>query len=403
MHENVIRLLMENAVQQIYVTNRGTAATARKVSGALHCEVSTNEKIAFELALAGAYVRKRTACILSTEGLYEALDPVMSSAYTGVAGSFVIVAVQENDEEVTPLGPFSKLPLIVTEKEEELERAVRYGFELSEEYRIPVIVQAVPAGCGTGRKTAGQTAKTAGNAAMLVKEPGRWAATPKFRFQLHGELNEKIRKIGEAFETYEDNLVISKGSTGLVTDRLSRLEFYDEDASVLRLATVFPLPRKLVQGFVDSMDEVLVVETYPAIELQIPDRSKVKRGFVDTGRGRPQYDEIIAGFSVIRDRLGPASSINMAHGIKRLHPERNILAVTFEDHFFHSGMPAYVNSLYNGSSFVLLVMVSEREDDLRRILRGYGVSGVHSISNIDEIGRFRDTKEPVVALYRGMI
>ncbi|NLT23444.1 MAG: hypothetical protein GXX82_10380 [Syntrophorhabdus sp.] len=403
MHENVIRLLMENAVQQIYVTNRGTAATARKVSGALHCEVSTNEKIAFELALAGAYVRKRTACILSTEGLYEALDPVMSSAYTGVAGSFVIVAVQENDEEVTPLGPFSKLPLIVTEKEEELERAVRYGFELSEEYRIPVIVQAVPAGYDKGRETAGQTEKTAGNAAMLVKEPGRWAATPKFRFQLHGELNEKIRKIGEVFETYEDNLIISKGSTGLVTDRLSRLEFYDEDASVLRLATVFPLPQRLVQGFVDGMDEVLVVETYPAIELQIPDRSKVKRGFVDAGRGTPQYDEVIAGFSVIRDRLGPASSINMAHGIKRLHPERNILAVTFEDHFFHSGMPAYVNSLYNGSSFVLLVMVSEREDDLRRILRGYGVSGVQPISNIDEIGRFRDTKEPVVALYRGMI
>ncbi len=403
MHENVIRLLMENAVQQIYVTNRGTAATARKVSGALHCEVSTNEKIAFELALAGAYVRKRTACILSTEGLYEALDPVMSSAYTGVAGSFVIVAVQENDEEVTPLGPFSKLPLIVTEKEEELERAVRYGLELSEEYRIPVIVQAVPAGYDKGRETAGQTEKTAGNAAMLVKEPGRWAATPKFRFQLHGELNEKIRKIGEAFETYEDNLIISKGSTGLVTDRLSRLEFYDEDASVLRLATVFPLPQRLVQGFVDGMDEVLVVETYPAIELQIPDRSKVKRGFVDAGRGTPQYDEVIAGFSVIRDRLGPASSINMAHGIKRLHPERNILAVTFEDHFFHSGMPAYVNSLYNDSSFVLLVMVSEREDDLRRILRGYGVSGVHSISNIDEIARFRDTKEPVVALYRGMI
>ncbi len=401
MHENVIRLLMENAVQQIYVTNRGTAATARKVSGALHCEVSTNEKIAFELALAGAYVRKRTACILSTEGLYEALDPVMSSAYTGVAGSFVIVAVQENDEEVTPLGPFSKLPLIVTEKEEELEgrqvraRTFRGVTESPLSYSRPGRVRK-------GRETAGNE-KTAGNAAMLVKEPGRWAATPKFRFHLHGELNEKIRKIGEAFETYEDNLIISKGSTGLVTDRLSRLEFYDEDASVLRLATVFPLPQRLVQGFVDGMDEVLVVETYPAIELQIPDRSKVKRGFVDAGRGTPQYDEVIAGFSVIRDRLGPASSINMAHGIKRLHPERNILAVTFEDHFFHSGMPAYVNSLYNDSSFVLLVMVSEREDDLRRILRGYGVSGVHSISNIDEIARFRDTKEPVVALYRGMI
>lgn len=403
MHENVIRLLMENGVQQLYVTNRGTAATARKVSATLYCEVSTNEKIAFELALAGAYVRKRTACILSTEGLYEALDPVMSSAYTGVAGSFVIVAVQENDEEVTPLGPFSKLPLIVTEKEEELERAVRYAFEVSEEYRIPVIVQAIPSGQEGDRKTTGQGSKNAMNTAVLVKEPGRWAATPKFRFRLHGELNEKIDRIGEAFETYEDNVVISKGSTGLVTDRLSRLEFYDEVASVLKLATVFPLPKKLVQNFVDSMDEVLVVETYPAIELQIPDRSKVKRGFVDASRGTPQYDEVIAGFSVIRDRLGPASAINMAHGIKKRDPDRNVLAITFEDHFFHSGMPAYVNSLYNDSSFVLLVVVSGREEDLRRVLGSYGVSGVHSISSIEEIARFRDTKEPVVALYRGMI
>jgi hypothetical protein len=48
-------------------------------------------------------------------------------------------------------------------------------------------------------------------------------------------------------------------------------------------------------------------------------------------------------------------------------------------------------------------MVSEREDDLRRILRSYGVNAVHSIASIDEIARFRDTKEPVVALYRGMI
>ncbi len=403
MHENVIRLLMENAVEQLYVTNKGTAATARKVSGSLRCEVSTNEKIAFELALAGAYVRKRTACILSTEGVYEALDPVMSSAYTGVAGSFVVVAVQENDEEVTPLGPFSKLPLIVTETDDELERALGYGFQLSEEYRIPVIVQAVPAGRAEGAKRTGQGAKRTANTAVLVKEPGRWAATPKFRFRLHGELNEKIGKIGEAFETYEDNVVISRGSTGLVTDRLSRLEFYDEGASVLKLATVFPLPRKLVQGFVDSMEDVLVVETYPAIELQIPDRSKVKRGFVDAGRGTPQYDEVIAGFSVIRDRLGPASSINMAHGIKKRHPDRSVLAVTLEDHFFHSGMPAYVNSLYNDSSFVLVVMVNQREDDLRRVLQSYGVGGVYSISAVDEIARFRDTKEPVVALYRGMI
>ncbi len=106
---------------------------------------------------------------------------------------------------------------------------------------------------------------------------------------------------------------------------------------------------------------------------------------------------------MIRDRLGAASSINMAHGIKKLHPDRNIMAVTFEDHFFHSGMPAYVNSLYNDSASVLLIMVSERADELRRVLKSYGVENIVDINEITELARFKGTEEPVVALYRGMI
>lgn len=408
MHENIIRLLVENGVQQLYMTNRAVGAAAQKITGGnrfVHCEVSTNEKVAYESALAGAYASKRTACILSTEGLYEALDPVMSSAYTGVAGSFLIVAVQDNDEEVTPLGLFSKLPLIVTETESELEKALRYGYSISEEFRIPVIVQAMPAGYERNEQ-AGPPVETRdrGDRSSFVKNPGRWAATPKFRYQLHGELNEKIKKISEAFETYEGNVITNRGSaTGLITDRLFRLEFYDEDASVLRLATVFPLPEKLTQGFIDGKDEILIIETYPAIELQIPDRSKVKPGFVNIVRGRPQYDEMIRGFDVIRDRLGPASSITMAHGIKKLDPGRNVLAVTFEDHFFHSGMPAFINTLYNDSAYVLLIMVSEREEDIKRVLDGCGFKNVFTTGDIEGLSRFRGTTEPVVVLYRGMI
>jgi len=112
---------------------------------------------------------------------------------------------------------------------------------------------------------------------------------------LHGELNEKIRKIRDAFETYEGNTVVRKGSTGLVTDRFSCLN------STTRMQHPSPVhclsdSRKAYQGFIDSMDEVLVVEHYPAIELQIPDRSKVQSGFVDRGRGRPQFEERIQGF-----------------------------------------------------------------------------------------------------------
>ncbi len=284
-----------------------------------------------------------------------------------------------------------------------MEKAVAYAFSISEEYRIPVIVQAFPGGYGQGADAASPGRPAELENAFLKKEPGRWAATPKFRYQLHGELNDKIRRIRDAFETYEGNIAEYKGKTGLITDRFSRLEFYDEDASILRLATVFPLPEKLVRNFIDAMDEVLVVENYPAIELQIPDRAKVGSGFVDRGRGRPQFEEKIQGFTVIRDRLGPASSINMAHGVKKLHPDRNIMAVTFEDHFFHSGMPAYINSLYNDSASVLLIMVSEFADELKRVFESYGVKNVFDINEITELARFKDTQEPVVALYRGMI
>ena len=147
MHEGICEILLANDVQFLYVTNRVVEKTAQSLATGLlsfHCEASINEKTAFELALTGSWASKRTACLVSSEGLYEALDPLMSSAYTGTAGGFLIIAVQENDEEITPLGQFSKLPVLVTEDADEFARAVEFGYYISEKYEIPVVIQAVP-------------------------------------------------------------------------------------------------------------------------------------------------------------------------------------------------------------------------------------------------------------------
>ena len=61
--------------------------------------------------------------------------------------------------------------------------------------------------------------------AEFVKTPARWAATPKFRYELHKELNDKIEKIRTEFEGYEGNKKILKSKTGLITDRLSYREY----------------------------------------------------------------------------------------------------------------------------------------------------------------------------------
>jgi TPP-dependent indolepyruvate ferredoxin oxidoreductase alpha subunit len=366
MHDGICEILLENNVQLLYVTSRVVEKTVKKMVPNLpsfHCETSINEKIAFELALTGSWASKRTACLVSSDGLYEALDPLMSSAYTGVAGSFLIVAVQENTEEITPFGPFSKLPVLVTEDADEFSGAVEYGYHISEKYRIPVIVQTVPFKEDARRPTPGirdsvpeMTPRLRDPAtrwpAEFVKTPARWAATPGFRYELHRELNNKIERIRAEHESYKGNRKIIKSETGLITDRLSYREFYDDDTSVLKISTVYPLPEKLVMDFINSMDEVFISETYPAIEFQIPEKSRVHKGPAGMASRGPKPEETIGGFRVVRDKLGPASSINMAHGIKKCGPEEKVLAITYEDFFLHSGMPSFVNTIHNGSDYV---------------------------------------------------
>jgi len=422
MHEEISRILVENEARLIYATNRAVEKgldSLRKEFRSFHYEFSTNEKIAYELALAGSYASKRTVCLISSEGPYEALDPLMSSAYTGVVGGFLVVCVQENDAEATPLGPFAKLPFIVTDSIDAFRLAVPYGYEISERYQTPVIIQVRPE-IDEGRrvKDEGHNGSTPGLesgtshlspltshliSARFVKNPNRWAATPKFRYQLHRELNEKIEKIRKEFEEYEGNLVTVKTQTGVITDQVSRLEFYDEDGSILKLATVYPLPDKLVRDFIDQMDVVFVEETYPVIELQIADRSKVHANKIHASHERKKPEETMYGMQVVRDKLGSASSINMAHGIKKLDPGKRVLAITYEDFFFHSGMPAFVNTLYNNSSYVLLIMTNKREDELKGVLKGFGFENYHHLDNASEIEKFKDASTLTVLFCRGII
>ena len=416
MYENVCRLLLENGARLVYTGSRAVGDTLKRLGKefpSVHSEASQNEKIAFELALTGSYVTKRTACIFTTDGIYEALDPLMSSAYTGVIGGFLLVCMKETDEEVTPLGPFSKLPVIVAEDMESLTRAVTYGYTLSEKYEIPVIIQAAADDSvrssefkvrSKESKSYIQNSKFKIHNSIFNKNPGRWAATPKFRFQLHKELNGKIESIRGEFAQYAGNVSVMRGKTGVITDRRSSMQFYEEDVSMLYLSTVYPLPHELVDAFIEKMDEVFVAEgTCPAIELQISERKKVRKGLGSRKmRSRKEKEETMYGFKVVRDTLGPGSAINMAHGMKKLDPDRKVLAITQEDHFFHSGMPAFVNTLYNNSSYLLVIMTNEKEQKIGKVLEGCGFHNFFHIDNVSEIEKYKGKRDLTVLFCRGI-
>ncbi len=390
---------------------RGAAALAQKslreAFPDIHLETCVNEKTAYEAALAGAWVSKRVACIFSAEGVYEALDPLMSSAYTGVKGGFVVVCIKQTDLDVTPLGPFSKLPLLTSDgTPDNLASTLRFAFDLSERHEIPCLVETpapsqeetVPAGtAGNGR-----------NKAEFVKDTGRWAPTPKFRFQLHKVLNEKIERIRDEFESYKGNAQTTGGTNGIITHRA--INDAHDGASVLTLATVFPLPTKLVAAFIEKMDTVEIREgAYPAIEMQVAQKNGVSGRLsrelaAHRSQQAPAGQETMFGLTVVRDTLGPASSINIAHGMVSSGARNNVLAITDDEAFFHSGLPAFVNTLYNGSSYVLVINTKAgRTADITRCMEGVGFSGYAMIENAAEIERFKTQGRPVVLLFGGRL
>lgn len=406
MYDHICELLVRHGARLVHTTNRVVGETLRRVSpgyASFHSEVSSNEKIAFELSLAGSCLSKRTACLFTTEGLYEALDPLVISAYTGVTGGFLIICVRETAEEVTPLGPFSKVPVIVSETLNDLARSVEFGYMISEKYGLPVILQTTHEADkvlidNDSSSSPGLRHSTS------VRDHGRRAATPKCRCDLHKALDDKIEKIRHEFERYEGNRVAIRGSTGLITDRQDSIEIYGDDLSVLHLSTLYPLPGELVSSFVAQMEEVFLAEgPYPVIESQVSDRSKIIVEPMRPGHSRTKPEEMMYGLRVVRDTIGPGSSINMAHAMRKLEPEAKVLAITFEDHFFHSGMAAVVNALSNDSSFLILVLTREREEEMKQVFGGFGIRNYFHINNVFEIERFRDNEELTVLFYKGII
>jgi indolepyruvate ferredoxin oxidoreductase, alpha subunit len=298
------------------------AARAENVK--VHGEWSANEKVAFEEALAAAYTGKRAAVVMKQVGLNVAADPMMSAAYIGVKGGFVIICADDpgphssqTEQDTRMFGLFAKLPVLDPASPDEARRMVPYAFELSERYEIPVILRPSLRICH-GRESC-ELATPGGPArrAEFVKDTHRWAATPHWRLGLHKQLNEKLRRIAEEFESSPWNEVLDTGAasplaiiaTGMpfatISDILAERGLKGR-IPILKVGAVFPFPRRTVEGFAAAYEHVLVVEEPDqVVELQL------KRRVMGRADGTvPDEGELTAG--VLTEVLG---RVLHAHGL----------------------------------------------------------------------------------------
>lgn len=257
-----------------------------------YTEWSVNEKVALESALAFAWTGKRAAVVMKQVGLNVACDPLMSAAYTGTTGGFLVISCDdpgphssqtEQDSRVHAM--FAKLPVLDPATPEEAREMARYGLELSEKHGIPVILRPSIRICHARQWISFSDAPPLDRPPAFKKNPQRWAATPKFRLILHNELNDKLKNIaGDEAETGRWNRREGpeSGPLGIVAAGPTLAHLRDilrEKQLSLPLLSVglpYPIDHTLLDRFASSFDTVLVLEEpEDAIESQFTDRSPI--------------------------------------------------------------------------------------------------------------------------------
>ncbi len=261
----------------------------------IYVEWSTNEKVAFENALVASYTGKRAAVAMKQVGLNVATDPLMSAAYIGTIGGFVIVSCDDpgpfssqTEQDTRFMAMFAKVPVFDPANPKEAQQMLPIAFELSEKYQIPVILRPVLRVSHAQQTIAFNPILKIERKADFSHDPQRWSATPRYRFVLHKQLNAKLQKIAEELSSMTSlNFVendrqkaifgIVAGGIGHAIARDVLLELnLQKKIPVLKIGTPFPFPAEVVEAFIQKCDHILVLEeTEPVIELQIRDKSKI--------------------------------------------------------------------------------------------------------------------------------
>jgi indolepyruvate ferredoxin oxidoreductase alpha subunit len=261
----------------------------------IYIEWSTNEKVAFENALVASYTGKRAAVAMKQVGLNVATDPLMSAAYIGTVGGFVVISCDDpgpfssqTEQDTRFMAMFAKVPVFDPANPKEAQQMLPIAFDLSEKYQIPVILRPVLRVSHAQQTISFNPIRKIERKATFQHNPQRWSATPRFRFILHKQLNAKLKNIAEEFnsmtslnfiENDQEKVVLGivSGGIGYAIARDILLEKgLQKEIPLLKIGSPFPFPAEIVEAFLQKCDHVLILEeTEPVIELQIRDKSKV--------------------------------------------------------------------------------------------------------------------------------
>lgn len=252
-----------------------------------YAEWSTNEKVAFETAYAGAITQKRTACGMKMVGLNVASDALMSAAYIGNRGGFLIISADDpgfyssqTEQDSRYFAKFARIPALDPSDPKDAFRLAVLGVNISEQFEIPVLLRPVLRVCHGRQIVDVPDFEFKGRKGNFERNIERWAAVPRSpRLKQGYELLEKLERIArfnweeflkDQFEKLEEGELIILASGTLYSYAQEVLEDTGLKADIVKVDMPTPLPADEMVPYLKRYKTVLVLEeTYPLVEEQI--------------------------------------------------------------------------------------------------------------------------------------
>jgi len=252
----------------------------------IYFEYSANEMVATEIAIGAAVSGVRALVSMKHVGVNVAADALMTFAYTGTRGGFVLVTADDpschssqNEQDNRYYALLGGIPLLEPSSPQECYEMTKEAFELSEKLELPVIVRTttrishVRGPVVVGRIVQGLKKKE------FIKDSERFVTVPAVARSRHLVLLERLREAEVLSEESHLNKVQRIGTGARLGVITSSAAFnYVADAAkalgvsvdVLKLGFPHPLPNRLVIDFLKSHDRVAVVEELePILETSV--------------------------------------------------------------------------------------------------------------------------------------
>jgi len=246
-------------------------------------EISSNEKVALETCGGASMAGLRSMTSMKSVGLNVASDSFFSLSYTGVRGGMVIVMADDpqahssqTEQDGRHFGPNAYVPMLEPSDPAEAKKMVKSAYEISERHGVPVLLRTTTrVSHQSGTVTLEELGRKPFEKLAWDHPPGRFVTVADSARRFKRALLERTRKLEEEFEGSDLNAATEVGSkVGVVTSgagynyAIEAMRILGLELSILKLGTTYPLPKKLIAGFLRGKEAVVVVEELsPYLEL----------------------------------------------------------------------------------------------------------------------------------------